>query len=256
MTSGNRVVTDASNKAISEALQVARDNGNSLADPIHLAFVLFKDDSSIGARVCLKSNESEVNQIRKSIQRTLLKKPTQSPPPLEASPSSALSSLLQRSTKAAKSNGDALVALDHLLMALYDDREAKEALTEGGLQKKTAQSALDEIRGGKKITSESAEQHYEALEKYGIDLVKMANEGKLDPVVGRDEEIRRLVQILSRRTKNNPVLVGPPGTGKTSIVEGLARRLVEGDVPETIKDVSLRTLDMGALVAGAKYRKW
>jgi len=153
-----------------------------------------------------------------------------------------------------KANGDALVALDHLLACLYDEKELKQVLEESGLTKKQARATLDELRGGRKVTSASAEEQYEALEKYGVDLVKQAEEGKLDPVIGRDEEIRRVVQILSRRTKNNPCLVGEPGTGKTAIVEGLARRIVEGDVPESLKGVSLRTLDMGALVAGAKYR--
>jgi ATP-dependent Clp protease ATP-binding subunit ClpB len=114
--------------------------------------------------------------------------------------------------------------------------------------------ATEEIRGGRKVTSTSAEETYEALEKYGIDLVKAADEGKLDPTIGRDEEIRRIIQILCRRTKNNPCLVGEPGVGKTAVVEGLAKRILDGDVPLTLKDVALRTLDMGALVAGAKYR--
>merc|ERR1711933_83011 len=157
--------------------------------------------------------------------------------------------------KAAAANGDALIALDHLLMALFDESTIKKALDQdSGLTKKVAKGALDDIRGGKKVTSASAEDQYEALQKYGMDLVKLAEEGKLDPVIGRNEEVRRIVQILSRRTKNNPVLVGEPGTGKTAVVEGLARRILEGDVPETLKGVRLRTLDFGALVAGAKYR--
>jgi ATP-dependent Clp protease ATP-binding subunit ClpB len=255
MADPNRTVTDASVKAINDALTIARDNGQSAADPLHLAVALFQGDDSIGARVCLKTSDSvDVNHIRRALQKVLLRKPSQTPAPLEASPSSSFSQLLQRASKAAKANGDALVALDHLLVALYEDRETKEALQEGGLTKKSAETAVTELRGGKKVTTASAEEQYEALEKYGIDLIKMAEEGKLDPVIGRDEEIRRVIQILSRRTKNNPVLVGSPGTGKTSIVEGLARRLVEGDVPESLKGVSLRTLDMGALVAGAKYR--
>ncbi|GAX20645.1 ATP-dependent Clp protease ATP-binding subunit ClpB [Fistulifera solaris] len=253
MTDPNRTVTDASVKAINEAISTARDNGSSAADPIHLAHVLFHTEDSIGARVCLRVS-CDVNLVRRSIQKALLKKPAQTPAPLEASPSSSFSLLLQHATKLSKANGDALVALDHLLLALYEDREAKSALEEGGLLKQKAETGVKEIRGDSKVTSSGAEDQYEALEKYGIDLRKLAEEGKLDPVIGRDEEIRRLIQILSRRTKNNPVLVGEPGTGKTSIVEGLARRLVEGDVPESIKGVALRTLDMGALVAGAKYR--
>jgi len=250
----DRKVTDATGKALEESFNVARDNGNSQADPLHLAVVLFQGDDSIGARVCTKVDSVDVNVVRKALQKQLLKKPSQTPAPMEASPSSAYSQLLQRASKAAKANGDALIALDHLLMASFDDNEVNTAYKEGGINKKQAQEAIDGLRNGKKVTSASAEETYEALEKYGVDLVKQAEEGKLDPVIGRDEEIRRLIQILSRRTKNNPVLVGEPGTGKTSIVEGLARRIVDGDVPETLKGVSLRTLDMGALVAGAKYR--
>jgi ATP-dependent Clp protease ATP-binding subunit ClpB len=234
-----RTFTDATAKAIEQALAVARDHGNSTAEPLHLAVALFQGDDSIGARVCTRAPDVDINLVRRHLQQLLLKKPSQTPAPLEASLSSSFSQLLQRSTKAAKANGDALVALDHLLMALYDDREVADALKEAGLTKKLTQLAVEDLRGGRKVTSASAEEQYEALEKYGIDLVKMAEEGKLDPVIGRDEEIRRLVQILSRRTKNNPVLVGEPGTGKTSIVEGLARRIVEGDVPGKSLSLSL-----------------
>lgn len=249
-----RTVTDAAAKAIENALNLAKENGNSQAEPLHLAVALFQEDNSMGARVSTRVENVDVNLLRKNLQKRLLSKPAQSPPPLEVSPSGSLSQLLQRATKAAKANGDALVAVDHLLMALYEDREVKEVLLESGLDKKKAQEAVDQLRGGKKVTSAGAEDQYEALEKYGIDLIKQAEDGKLDPVVGRDEEIRRLIQILCRRTKNNPCLVGPPGTGKTSIVEGLANRMLIGDIPETLKGCSLRTLDMGALVAGAKYR--
>jgi ATP-dependent Clp protease ATP-binding subunit ClpB len=165
-----------------------------------------------------------------------------------------MSKLINSAHKTAKSQGDTLVALDHLFLALYENMEVKQILTEAGLTYNLASSIIKELRGGRKVTTVGAEETYEALNKYGVDMIQLAEDGKLDPVIGRDEEIRRLIQILSRRTKNNPVLVGSPGVGKTSCVEGLARRLVEGDVPETIKGCNLRTLDMGALVAGAKYR--
>ena len=251
-----RTVTDATAKAIEQTIGLAKDNGQSLAEPIHMAAVLCTGDDSIGSLVCTKIPDADVdiNVIRRNHQRLLLKKPSQTPPPMSASPSNALQQLLARATKAAKANGDSLVALDHLFAELYGDKDASSALTEGGLTKKLAIDALKEIRGGRKVTSASAEEQYEALEKYGIDLVAQAAEGKLDPVIGRDEEVRRVIQILCRRTKNNPCLVGEPGVGKTAIVEGLANRLLEGDVPETIKGVALRTLDMGMLVAGAKYR--
>lgn len=249
-----RTITDATAKAIEQTLVLARDNGHATAEPIHLALALFTGDESLGARVCTKSEAVDVNLARRAVQKIILNKPSQTPAPLEAGPGRALSQLLQRATKAAKANGDELMALDHLMVALFDDKETKNALEGAGLKKKEVAKILEEMRGGRKVTSASAEESYEALEKYGVDLVKQAEEGKLDPVIGRDEEIRRLVQILSRRTKNNPILVGPPGTGKTAVAEGLAQRILEGDVPETLKGVALRTLDMGALVAGAKYR--
>ncbi len=251
-----RTMTDATSKAIENALVLARDNGHSTADPMHLAVVLFDGDDSIGARVCQRDPGSpDIKIVRRNLQKLILKRPSQSPLPLEASPSHALAQLLNRAKKAASVNGDALIALDHLLIALFDDKMIEKALDgESKFTKKSAQKAISDIRGGRKVTTASAEDQYEALEKYGIDLVKSAEEGRLDPVVGRDEEIRRIVQILSRRTKNNPVLVGEPGTGKTAVVEGLARRILEGDVPETLKGVRLRTLDFGALIAGAKYR--
>lgn len=251
-----RTMTDATAKAIENSLLLARDNGHSTADPMHLASVLFDGDDSIGARVCQRVEGSlDVTIVRRNLQKLILKRPSQSPLPMKASPSHALQQLLNRAKKAAAVNGDALIALDHLLMMLFDEKMIEKALEgESKLSKKAVKIAIDKIRGGQKVTSTSAEDQYEALEKYGIDLVKSAEEGKLDPVVGRDEEIRRIVQILSRRTKNNPVLVGEPGTGKTAVVEGLARRILEGDVPETLKGVRLRTLDFGAMIAGAKYR--
>lgn len=254
-----RNMTDASTNALQEALLLARDNGHSLADPVHLASVLFSKDDSIGARICVRSESNanvspDVHIVRRSLQRLLLKKPSQTPFPPEASPSSSLVQLIKQATNQAKANGDTLVALDHLFISLYDDKEVGNELEQAGLSKSIATKTLDGMRGGRKVNSTSAEQSYEALEKYGIDLVKAAADGKLDPCIGRDEEIRRTIQILCRRTKNNPCLVGEPGTGKTAIVEGLARRILEGDVPETLNGIALRTLDMGALVAGAKYR--
>jgi ATP-dependent Clp protease ATP-binding subunit ClpB len=189
----DRSVTDATAKAINEALTIARENANSTAEPIHLAAVLFKEDESIGSRVCTRTEAVDVNKVRRSVQKVLLKKPSQTPACFEASPSSPLSLLLHRATNLSKSNGDALVALDHLMMALYDDRETKDALQEASLTKQICQAAIDEIRGGRKVTSSSAEEQYEALSKYGIDLILLAEEGKLDPVIGRDEEIRRLI---------------------------------------------------------------
>ena len=259
-----RTMTDATTNALQDALNLARDNGHPEAEPLHLAYILFAQDDSVGARVVAKCDASDkygsqmkmvdINQIRRSLQKMLIQKPSQTPPPLQTSLSQQLSYLLQRATKSSKANGDALVALDHLLMELYNEKPLKSELESLGLTKKNVTNVLKEMRAGRKVTSASAEQSYEALDKYGIDLVKAAEDGKLDPVIGRDQEIRRVIQILSRRTKNNPCLVGEPGVGKTAIAEGLATRIMNGDVPESMKGVSLRTLDFGALIAGAKYR--
>ena len=208
----DRTLTDATSKTLQECLTLARDNGHALADPLHLAVVLFDKDDSIGAILCCRadgpsasaasssSTPIDVHTIRRSLQRLLLKKPSQSPAPTEANFSSAMSQLLTRAGNAAKSNNDALIALAHIFIAIYDsDKDVKAELTNGWLPKKLAMKTLEDMRGERKVTSASAEESYEALEKYGIDLVKAAEEGKLDPVIGRDEEIRRVIQILCRR---------------------------------------------------------
>src|SRR5207302_4308033 len=146
--------------------------------------------------------------------------------------------------------------VEHLLLAIVDDKSgaAGRILNELGLTRDKLLQALRQVRGSQRVTSQNPEATYEALEKYGRDLTKLASQGKVDPVIGRDEEIRRVIQVLSRRTKNNPVLIGEPGVGKTAIVEGLAHRIVRGDVPEGLKGKRVVTLDMGALIAGAKFR--
>ncbi len=163
--------------------------------------------------------------------------------------------VLQKSQTIAQKEGDAYVGLEPLLMALLEGKStASQMLKDAGLTADALRAAVKELRGGQKATSQSSEDTYQALAKYARNLVAEAREGKLDPVIGRDEEIRRVLQILSRRTKNNPILIGEPGTGKTAIVEGLAQRIVRGDVPENLKNKQLYSLDMGALVAGAKYK--
>ncbi|HVF88747.1 MAG TPA: Clp protease N-terminal domain-containing protein, partial [Blastocatellia bacterium] len=155
----------------------------------------------------------------------------------------------------AKRLKDDYVSVEHLLLAIIDEGgPASRALKTAGASRDRVMQAMVQIRGRQKVTSQNPEATYEALERYGRDLTKMARQGKLDPVIGRDDEIRRVIQVLSRRTKNNPVLIGEPGVGKTAIVEGLAQRIIRGDVPESLKNKRIVTLDMGALVAGAKYR--
>ena len=167
----------------------------------------------------------------------------------------SLDTLLDRAEEYRKEYGDDFISIEHLLLAYTkDDRFGKGLLSEFRLDEAKLKNTIAQIRGGQKVTDQNPEGKYESLEKYGRDLTQLAKEGKLDPVIGRDDEIRRTIQILSRRTKNNPVLIGEPGVGKTAIVEGLAQRIVSGDVPQSLKDRKLIALDMGALIAGAKYR--
>ncbi|HBE33899.1 MAG TPA: ATP-dependent chaperone ClpB [Cyanobacteria bacterium UBA11369] len=167
----------------------------------------------------------------------------------------SLDTLLDRAEEYRKEYGDEFISIEHLLLAyIKDDRFGKGLLSEFRLDEAKLKNTIAQIRGGQKVTDQNPEGKYESLEKYGRDLTQLAKEGKLDPVIGRDDEIRRTIQILSRRTKNNPVLIGEPGVGKTAIVEGLAQRIVSGDVPQSLKDRKLIALDMGALIAGAKYR--
>ena len=169
--------------------------------------------------------------------------------------SSDSNNVLLKATDISKKMGDEFVAVESILLALLDvNSTASRILKDSGITYKDAEKAIQELRRGQQVKSQSAEDNYQSLSKYAKNLVEDARSGKLDPVIGRDDEIRRLLQILSRRTKNNPILIGEPGTGKTAIVEGLAQRIVRGDVPENLKDKQVYSLDMGQLIAGAKYK--
>eukprot|EP00043_Microstomoeca_roanoka_P007299 m.70256 g.70256 ORF g.70256 m.70256 type:complete len:889 (+) comp13768_c0_seq1:199-2865(+) len=235
-----------------EAKNVAINNKNAMMEPIHIAVALFEDEGGLAQRVVQKSGVS-LDAVQGSMRSLMAALPKQDPAPVDVSTSHKCLRFLQNAQKAQKKNGEAHMAIDHLLVALVDEKDILQALASNGLSKDLYEQVVKKIKGSSRADTKSAESTYDALNKYGVDLVQRAADGKLDPVIGRDEEIRRVIQILARRTKNNPVLVGPPGTGKTAIVEGLAQRILNGDVPETLK-TRLVSLDMGALIAGAKYR--
>lgn len=247
--------TEKSAKTLSATFAAARSNGHLTVHPAHLILGLLEDSNGLFNQVLAKMDVSE-GAVENVARKTLNKLPVQDPlPPGDPQMSRAFLGILQRAQEAQKSKGDSHLAVDHLITALVagDSTDFSNGLAAAGLTATKLDECLTKIRGKRKITSANAEETYDALNKYAQDLVTLAESGKLDPVIGRDEEIRRVVQVLSRRTKNNPVLIGPPGVGKTAIVEGLAQRIAQGDVPENLK-CRVYSLDMGSLIAGAKYQ--
>lgn len=243
--------TNKSMEIISKASNLARSQGHVELSPYTVAWAVFNDD--IGIRLCQKTGVDD-RKVVQELDQLVATVPKQSPPPNQVAPNRTLHRVFDSADKLRKKMGDTHLAVDHLLLGLIENRTIASSLAKVGLPKALVQDTLKQLRGKKKVTSSSAENTYDTLSKYGHDLVSMAEEGKLDPVIGRDKEIRRLVQVLSRRTKNNPVLVGQPGTGKTAVVEGLALRILDQDVPSTLQDCRIFSLDMGALIAGASHR--
>ena len=245
--------TERAYEIFEEVDAVCKQFKNAQYFDTHLAYVLLTNGKSLGANILRKLN-LEVSQIKSTVRRHIMKHPVQDPPPLSASPSGSFLKIINAAEAEMKSKGDTYLGENHLLLALIKQSDIVNKLSnDGHLNKNEFIHAVQNVCSGQTVNSSSADQQFEALNKYGINVCERALRGELDPVIGRDEEIRRMLQILSRRTKNNPVLIGEPGVGKTAIVEGLAQRIVSGDVPENL-DCELFSLDMGALIAGAKHQ--
>ena len=241
-------------EALQEALNLAAARGNPETTPTHLMLALMQQEGGIAPRFLAKVGVP-ASQFELELKEALDRLPA-ADGGSEPQPSRSLRQVLDQATKLAPQFQDQFVSVEHLLMAIVSvpDSAAARALAVYGVTKESLLSAIQELRGSHRVTDDNPEDKYDALTKYGRDLTELASAGKLDPVIGRDEEIRRVMQVLTRRTKNNPVLIGEPGVGKTAVAEGLAARIASGDVPEILKNRRIVSLDMGALIAGAKYR--
>ena len=249
----DRLTTSLQN-ALAESQSLALGQDHNQIDTVHLLLALLQQANS-SVKDVIRRTGGNVANLTQALQRILLDQPRVSNPDGQIQIAPELGRLLNLTEKAAQQRGDQYVSSEvFLLVALDDKGPVGKMLKESGLDKDKVNKAITEMRGGETVRDANAEDSRQALEKFCIDLTERAEAGKLDPVIGRDDEIRRTIQVLQRRTKNNPVLIGPPGVGKTAVVEGLAQRIVNGEVPDTLKGKRILSLDMGALVAGAKYR--
>ena len=251
-------LTEKSREALQAAQTTAVRLSHQEVDVEHLLLILLSDEGALVPRLFEKM-DVPLDSLTAAVGQELDRRPKVSGPgaqPGQIMITQRLQRLLVAAEDEAKRLKDEYVSVEHLVLAALEERQgpAADLLTKFNVDRARLLAALQEVRGNQRVTSANPEAAYEALEKYGVDLVEQARRGKLDPVIGRDAEIRRTVRILSRKTKNNPVLIGEPGVGKTAIVEGLAQRIVRGDVPEWLKDRAIFSLDMGALIAGAKFR--
>jgi len=240
-------------QAIQTSREIASSYNNQSIEPIHLLAALIQDSNGLIYEI-LNKNNIDLRKLKIKINEELSKLPkVMGAENFYAS--SSFTAIYDKSLKLSESMGDSFISVEHLLIAMLDNKSiANGLLTDLGLTKSIVENTIKDIRGNKKVDSQSAEDKYQVLNKFGRNLTDEAKKGKIDPVIGREEEIRRVLQVLSRRTKNNPMLVGEPGVGKTAIVEGIAQRIVSGDIPEMLKDKQVVSLDVATLVAGTSYR--
>ncbi len=244
--------TIKSQEAIQKAVEITRSSGAQAIEPVHLLKAIIEEGDSL-VKFIFQKLGANLQQVVRQVDEAIANEPKVSGG--EPYLSHSTNDVMQKALDIAKSDGDEYVTLEAMLSAIFEiNSSAATILKDAGITARELKAAITELRKGKKATDQGAEEQYNAMSKYAINLCERAREGKLDPVIGRDEEIRRVLQILSRRTKNNPMLIGEPGTGKTAIAEGLAQRIVRGDVPENLRSKQIFSLDMGALVAGAKYK--
>jgi ATP-dependent Clp protease ATP-binding subunit ClpB len=259
--------TDRAAKALADSFDLAKSYAHSQLTPVHLAVSLIdpppdqamqtSQPSMPMFRQVVDRANGDPQQFERALKKALVRLPSQDPPPERTSPSPAMSKVLRAAEDLSRTQKDSYIAVDHLIQSLVQDASVQKCLAEANVPNtKQIDQAIQAIRGTKRVDSKQAdaEDENENLKKFTIDMTAMARDGKIDPVIGREEEIRRVIRILSRRTKNNPVLIGEPGVGKTTVVEGLARRIVDSDVPANLAACKLLSLDVGALVAGSKYR--
>src|SRR6476660_6731468 len=247
-------LTSRFQQALADAQSLAVGRDHNMLEPVHLMTALL-DQQGGSTTPLLAQSGVNVAALRTRLGQALDKLPAVRGQEGNINVSNDLTRVLNLTDKLAQQRGDGFIASELFLLAALDDKgEVGQGLKAEGASKANLEAAIEKMRGGEKVESENAEEQRQALEKYTIDLTERAEKSKLDPVIGRDEEIRRVIQVLQRRTKNNPVLIGDPGVGKTAIVEGLAQRIINDEVPETLKDKQLYTLDLGALVAGSRYR--
>jgi len=247
-------LTQKSMEAIQVSQEIARGRNHNRLEPAHLALALLDQDESLAA-ILLERAGSDPARVREGLESALDRLPRVTGDGASLYASEPFQRVMDRALKEAQKLKDEYISVEHLLLALLDDGgEVHRVMKEAGVRREEIMKAMKEVRGSQRVTSQTPESGYQALEKFSRDLTDLAREGGLDPVIGRDEEIRRVIKVLSRRTKNNPVLIGEPGVGKTAIVEGLAQKIVAEDVPESLKGRKVISLDMGAMLAGAKFR--